>query len=75
VSWDWETERDKITTQMRRDADLLIGPLELADQMDLDASVSMAIGWLSRVVYGRGTGELIGFLGTGDVQSDHQPQG
>lgn len=70
MSWDWETERDQIAVQLRQDIGFLVGPLELADQMHLDASTCMVIERISRVVYGRGTGKLIGFLGTAVVESD-----
>lgn len=62
MSWDWESERDKVAVDLRRDIGFPIGPLELADQMHLDASMCMVIEYISRVAYGRGTGEPIGFL-------------
>lgn len=70
MSWDWEQERDKIAANLREDIGFLVGPLELADQMHLDASTAMVIEHISRVVYGRSTGKLIGFLGAADVESD-----
>lgn len=72
MSWDWEQERDKVAVNLRGDIGFPIGPLELADQMHLDASTSMVVERISRVVYGRGTGAFIGFLGAADVESDQR---
>lgn len=72
MSWDWEQERDKVAGGLREDIGFPVGPLELADQMRVDASTAMVIEHISRVIYGRGTGACIGFLGTADVESDQR---
>lgn len=72
MSWDWERERDEVAGSLREDIGFPIGPLELADQMHLDASTAMVIENISRVVYGRGTGEMLGILGMRDVESDQR---
>jgi hypothetical protein len=73
VSWDWEREAGDVAVELRRDIGFPVGPLELADQMHLNASVSMVIEHISRAVYGRETGEMIGFLDALDVESDQGP--
>lgn len=70
MSWDWEKERDLVVGGLRQDVGFPIGPLELADQMHLNVLTCMVIERISRVVYGRGTGRLIGFIG--DVESDQR---